>query len=186
MPGRANVEEHSAIVNTRGSTIPPPGSGSAHIAEREEKTTACSVATLRSLVARSAEDGPPPEVRPLSPSKPAFLEKSGAVLVMPEPPAAAPAVLNPSPPVTTSEAVSSSRPRLVPQERKHAHRARRREADRSLWKYIRCRLWALGLLVVVVASQPWWWNIGDLRSHGAPRGSREGRVAADALMKVVP
>ncbi len=62
----------------------------------DEKTTAVSVATLRDLVSRSVEGtgtaprsqsgiGPRAEStfgRPLSPSKPAFLEKKGATLVL--------------------------------------------------------------------------------------------------------
>jgi hypothetical protein len=169
--------------------------------ESEEDTTAFSVATLRDLVAKSAGD-PAPLVVPPPPrprrSVPAFLEKLGAILVMPEsgsrlkaapvaPPPEAPAVAQPEAPAAASVAAAPAADpapfvttHIRRTERTHP-RAVRAVVPRkrtSVWAFLRFRLFALGLLALVVGSQPWWWNIGDLRGHadapplgpsGAPR-----------------
>jgi hypothetical protein len=162
----------------------------------EDKTTAFSVATLRDLVARTAEDAaatPPP---PPSHSKPMFLEKSGAILVLPETPAPAPVtapvaapVPTPAPapvreePISRIQSVSAierehlaapafagpafAAPAVVVarRPRRATHRAARPRAPYTVWQFLRCRLIALGLLALVVASQPWWWDIGSLSVH---------------------
>jgi hypothetical protein len=197
-------------------------------AEREETTTAFSVATLRDLVARSATD---PVVQPRlpTPSKPTFLEKSGAVLVLPEsrapsaPPvepvasdpvsaiqptsaiAAEPAVAPPAavapqaavaPPAAVAPQAAVAPPAArapaavqIPvvakalvtthvRERRHHPRAAARPRVRTTPRttasaFLRCRVVALGLLALVVASQPWWWNLGDLRGRGIAASSTQ-------------
>jgi hypothetical protein len=183
---------------SRRLTVPP-------LDEVGEDTTAFSVATLRDLVARSAQDPPAtpavPETpkAPKAPSVPAFLEKGGAVLVMPESgprliaaPAEAPAVAPPEAPavappetpfVAQHEAVAvavAAAPATSPAAFVTTH-IRRKERTRpravravvsrrspSVWAFLRCRLYFLGLLALVVASQPWWWNVCDMR---APRSA---------------
>jgi hypothetical protein len=175
-------------------TVPP-------LDEVGEDTTAFSVATLRDLVARSVQDPPaapaapavPQEAPKAAPSVPAFLEKGGAVLLMPEsgprliaaPVAAAPeapAVAPPEVPVVAQhEAVAiavAAAPATSPapfvtthirrkeRTQPRAFRAVVRRRAPSVWAFLRFRLYALGLLAVVVASQPWWWNVCDMR---APR-----------------
>jgi hypothetical protein len=160
--------------------------------EPEDTTSLFSVATLRDLVARSAEDPTAraapvaPEAPRLSPSVPAFLDKGGAVLVMPESgprliaapvaePSGAPAVAQLEAPAPTAAPAANPAPIATPDIRRTERtnpRAVRAVAPRrrtSVWPYLRCRLFALGFLALVVASQPWWWNIGDMRAHhGAP------------------
>jgi len=173
---------------SRRLTVPP-------LDEAGEDTTAFSVATLRDLVARSAHDPPAePEVpRPYeaAPPVPAFLEKGGAVLVMPEsgprlvaappvspePSAVAPreppivarheaaAVAVARPPAAAPAAFVTTHIRRTERTRPRSARAVVPRKQTSLWAFLRCRLMALGLLALVVASQPWWWNVGDMRAH---------------------
>jgi hypothetical protein len=188
-----------------------------------EDTTAFSVATLRDLVARSAQDPTAPPAVPAAPkaaapSVPAFLEKGGAVLVMPEsgprliaapvaappeapavpppeapavPPPEAPAMAPPEAPVVAPPetpfvvqheavaaavalAVAPATPapfvtthiRRTERTRPRGVRAVARRSRPSVWAFLRFRLYVLGLLALVVASQPWWWNVCDMR---APR-----------------
>jgi hypothetical protein len=176
---------------------------SAHLAlppvdEPGEDTTAFSVATLRDLVARSAHD-PAPPVAPAPPrarrSIPAFLEKIGAVLVMPEsgprliaapvaPPAEAPAVPQPEAPASAAAQSPNPAPFITTHirrtERTHPRAIRAvapRKRTTTVWAFLRWRLFALGLLALVVASQPWWWNIGDMRAHPAAAAAIRPAIA---------
>ncbi len=173
---------------SRRLTVPP-------LDEVGEDTTAFSVATLRDLVARSAHDPPAePEVpRPYkaAPSVPAFLEKGGAVLVMPESGPRMVAARRVSPelspvaplelpigarreasavpwataPAASAAAFVTTHIRRTERTRPRAEGAVARRKGTSVSAFLRCRLTALGLLALVVASQPWWWNVGDMRAH---------------------
>jgi hypothetical protein len=144
----------------------------------EEPTGKFESETLDALVARSLEksamfdasiDGPPVDAIPApqgpSPSRPEFLGKSTAVLVLPadptppkrEPapaPAAAPPI--PAPVPTAAEA---------PVVRTHRRLTARALAKprRRVWRHVV----KLALLALVVLCQPWWWNVGDLSAHHA-------------------
>jgi hypothetical protein len=174
---------------SRHLTVPP-------LDEVGEDTTAFSVATLRDLVARSAHDPPVPPAVPVAPraapSVPAFLEKGGAVLVMPESgprliatlvdaPPGAPAVEPPevsvlgqyeavaaavaTAPATSPAAFVTTHIRRKERTQPRVVRAIAKREGPSVWAFLRFRLFALGLLVLVVASQPWWWNVCDMRAH---------------------
>jgi hypothetical protein len=163
-----------------------------------------------------------------TPSKPTFLEKSGAVLVLPESPApiAPPVASVETEPVSeikpaarltaergdavetveavqTVEAVETVEARELVEARDTAEapapvaaavalapvvlapvvtaplvrRARARtgrpRVRTTVSAFLRCRLVALGLLALVVASQPWWWNLGDLRVRGIAASSTQ-------------
>jgi hypothetical protein len=141
-----------------------------------------------------------------------FLEKSGAILVLPETPApppedaapaaarepvsaiqpirapaiepvAAPAIAPVAAPVIQSVAALTIEPIRAPaierspaphvvvmRPRRSARRAALPRAPYTVWQFLRCRLMLLALLALIVASQPWWWNIGSLRvrPHRAP------------------
>lgn len=149
--------------------------------EEEQPTGKFASEQLDALVARSLEkstmfnaslDGPSLEVvAPPVPaqtpgptqSSPEFLGKSAAVLVLPaqpepvpEPKREAPAPLVAPPPVATALtiAVPVARPRRTTATRSGVIRRP------SAWRHVV----KLALLAMVVASQPWWWNVGDL--HG--------------------
>lgn len=147
--------------------------------EEEQPTGKFASEQLDALVARSLEkstmfnaslDGPSLEVvTPPAPapsptqSSPEFLGKSAAVLVLSpepepvtEPKRDAPAPLLAPPPVAAALPIAEP-----------AVHARTRAATRSVvirrrsaWRHVL----KLALLAMVVASQPWWWNVGDL--HG--------------------
>lgn len=95
----------------------------------------------------------PPPPAPAAGATPGFLAKPAAVLVLPE-------------------ALAPPRPRLVPSPSRSAvalPAPRRRCAVAAApvtWgAFVRRRLFALALLGVVVGSQPWWWNVGNLRAR---------------------
>ncbi len=113
--------------------------------EGGDNTTVLSVATLRDLVARSAggKDAPAKDqgIALSPPSKPAFLDKSAPILVMPE-------TERPRRTLAVPRVVA----RAVPVTRAH-----------TVFSFIRSRVVAMGLLALAVGTQPWWWNIGDVR-----------------------
>jgi hypothetical protein len=159
------------------------------------ETTQFSVATLRDLVARTGDERlqvalEPMESSPAAGHRPTGeqgreisgvveLSKPAPVLVFPEqrratsvvapPVAAAPIAWEPmSERASTPPTVVVTAPAPVP-------RVRRSRAKRgtSLKSFLARRLLALGLLAVAMASQPWWWNVGDLRSNH-PDAARTG------------
>jgi len=188
-----------------------------------DPTGAFSVATLRDLIARTADDpapappqappspsspapSPAPPVPPAlspSPSRPELLSKGAPLLVfasepppaprrevshheMPPPPPNPPTVevAPEAPPVEVLVPVLPAPAMEVPRrpqattvivERRAASRrrpARSKLAAPSLWSrrwsWVERRVLALALLALVVASQPWWWNVGDVRSSPPP------------------
>lgn len=121
----------------------------------EEPTGKFESETLDALVARSLEksamfnasiDGPPVDAIPApkgpTPSKPEFLGKSTAVLVLPP---------DPAPPAVSL---------VVRTHRRIAARAIAKPR-RRVWRHVV----KLALLALVVLCQPWWWNVGDLTAH---------------------
>ena len=108
---------------------------------------------------------PPPAASAVA--APGFLAKPAAVLVLPDAPALARPASLPAPPVVApslSRSAHSPSRSAIP-----LPTARRRRAVSAApvarGGYVRRRLFALGLLGVVVACQPWWWNVGDLHAH---------------------
>jgi hypothetical protein len=124
---------------------------------------------------------PPPALsREPTPSSPGFLTKSTAVLLLadivptapvPQPPAppppvpCLPAAAPTSPPAAAPRAIPV--PALVPFAAPRNHPRTREVSARVVVRRgaFRRRLLTLGLLGLVVACQPWWWNVGDLRSR---------------------
>lgn len=75
--------------------------------------------------------------------------------------APAPALARPAPAFPT-------RPAFVPVVAKPlARRAVRARRKTTLGGFLARRLFALMLLAVAVASQPWWWNVGEVSPHRA-------------------
>lgn len=141
----------------------------------EEPTGKFESETLDALVARSLEksamfdasiDGPPVDAIPSphgpTPSKPEFLGKSTAVLVLP--PDSAPE-LEPAPPPPPAAPVPAPPAASAPVVRTHRRIAARAIARprRKAWRQVL----KLALLALVVLCQPWWWNVGDLGAHHA-------------------
>lgn len=153
--------------------------------EEEAPTGKFAGEQLDALVARSLEkstmfdaslDGPPADVIPVAgpptgptPSAPEFLGKGAAVLVLPaeaepappplvrvetrERPAAASAVpVVPVVPLVPIVPAVRTRPRISARPDARPRRAR-------------IRVLKLALLALVVACQPWWWNVGDVSAH---------------------
>jgi hypothetical protein len=143
--------------------------------DEEDLTGRFSTSQLKKLVTRSTEssrsfdDGAhtaPVAVVPRrepTVSRPDFLTKSTAVLVLPAPKAApAPAPSTFPVPASAPAPKPSQQPTVV-----ITHR-RVRRVSRSV---LRRRLFTLALLGLVVACQPWWWNVGDLHSHPSTQGA---------------
>ncbi len=139
----------------------------------EQPTGRFSDETLDALRARSLEkstmftaslDGTPTGLVPPQParqgptqSRPEFLGKGAPVLVLP--PEVAPARMpEPEPPAPAPPSP------VVRSHRRLTVRAMAKPRRRRVWRHV----FKLALLALVVVSQPWWWNIGDLTAHHAP------------------
>lgn len=154
------------------------------IDEEDRPTSRFDGAVLGALLSRSAEPStasqapsivgrkskPPPSKPPPLPARahPGVLTKSAAILVLPErilpqPIIAiepleidveieAPEVVRPipPPPISTTRLRESRRAHVRPEVRSRG--------------WLRRRVSLVGLLILV-ACQPWWWNVGDQRSH---------------------
>jgi hypothetical protein len=130
---------------------------------------------------------PAPEPAPRD-ARPDVLSKGAPILVFPsrpsviveDLPAPEPSVPEPArPPAAPIEPVGPpaapmepvGRPAApialpLPPARRRARDAVRRSARAAARKgALKLRLFALGVLVLVVYARPWWWNVGDLRSH---------------------
>jgi hypothetical protein len=106
------------------------------------ETAALSVVTLRDLVARTAMPSQPE-------SQPAQSPQDLSSCAPPPP----------SPRKTPAHPVPA-----VAQRRRSVSVRQARTGEGSRWVAKR-RLLALALLMLAVVSQPWWWNIGDVRAH---------------------
>jgi hypothetical protein len=163
------------------------------------QTTPFSVATLRTLISRSADMSP--ERRPARRSSPLIdvLTKGPAVLVFPDtmfpasmpplPLGAAP-LADPIPrraplaaPVERSPVASEVRPaprpaQLPPLPVRHARR--KRDSLAHVGAFLRCRLVALTLLTAAVVAPPSWWNVGEVEPAPAWVIARAARANAPA------
>lgn len=155
------------------------------------QTTPFSVATLRDLVARSTDDrsrvAPEPTASPTvskhvagpaprameAPPPIDILAKGAPVLVFPEPPPPPPPPARVPRPVAPLPSVMVE---TTPVRRVRAQRPKRGVAV-VRGGFFQRRLLALALLALAVASQPWWWNLGDVRPHrpGAARVAQPAR-----------
>ncbi|HEY8090354.1 MAG TPA: hypothetical protein VIF09_20975 [Polyangiaceae bacterium] len=139
-----------------------------------EKSTMFSPKTGEPVDAKPVHPPPPPPAAGAPPRAPSlsgqFLTKGAPVLVLPEPPPApapAPALtLAPAPapaPTLALALAHTPSPTLVPiiPRRPRPAPARPRTRRRPLLK----ATLKLALLAVVVACQPWWWNVGDVQAH---------------------
>jgi hypothetical protein len=125
-------------------------------------------ATLAAITA------PCPAARP-SPSRPDFLEKGPAVLVLPESelPRALEPVRQPSPrkalaPTPARPVIAVPIPMPIPAAAAEPRVPRKPAVRRRVERHsgVGWQLFKLSLLWLAVACQPWWWNVGDL--HGPP------------------
>jgi hypothetical protein len=124
-------------------------------------------------------------------STPGFLAKSSAVLVLPEAPvpppptsavrliqasdvvaptAVAPTVVAPT--VVAPTVVAPIAALAVPRPDLSFEAAPRRTRIKARQGFIQRRLVALALLGAVVACQPWWWNVGDVRGRTSAAAAR--------------
>jgi hypothetical protein len=148
------------------------------------QTAQFSVVTLRNLLARTTTDegtpvaqvfaDPPTVGRPPSEGEMGVLSKGAPVLVFPEEPAP-PVVAPPPPPPPLPVVVESAPPRPAPRLRASAQPG----TDLTLAGFLQRRFLALTLLALTVMSQPWWWNLGDVRPHGfLVAGATQGAARA--------
>lgn len=167
--------------------------------DSNQKTSTFSVATLLELVARSGDDSGSDDAWPSeAPTTPAvandqlpppdesgveLLKRATPVLVFPEPPAVAapePARQVPAPPRAPEPRRAPEPPRAAPVRplaTTVVSRRRREERARAhVRKSVRLRLFCLAVLAGVVSSQPWWWNIGDLRANATQRAVKAHAV----------
>ncbi|HEY6461317.1 MAG TPA: hypothetical protein VIY73_14225 [Polyangiaceae bacterium] len=161
------------------------------------QTTPFSVATLRTLISRSADMSP--ERRPPRRSSPLVdvLTKGAAVLVFPD--TMFPANM---PPLPLSAAPRADRspvraPLAAPAERSPAtgearpappsvqlrslpvrHARRKRDSLARAGAFLRCRLVALTLLMAAVVAPPSWWNVGEVEPAPAWVIARAARASA--------
>jgi hypothetical protein len=171
---RGDVRRRATMSN---SSVPRRMEASAPAFGEEEPTGRFSTGQLNALVTRSLEKS----------TMFTTPEQSGIERMLPEPPEApAPAVPNAAPMPTAAllpaPTLAAPAPAIVPlgstqgsptalpmwsqvtRERSGRRIAPSARAARRRG-FVQRRLLALALLGVVIACQPWWWNVGDLRTH---------------------
>jgi hypothetical protein len=122
--------------------------------------------TAASAVLQRAVD-PPEEHSAPPPSEDGVLSKRSAVLVMPE----ERSVVRPIAPEPTAPIAPVVTPAAAPAPARTLDVVR----DAPRGGYVKRRLFALAIIATVVASQPWWWNIGDL--HARPPRAQQSAAA---------